>query len=46
MCALKSTENARTFGRGAGYSEAGPSDGKFGTTGGHPMSKRVAARKA
>jgi GNAT superfamily N-acetyltransferase len=40
-CTLTSTETARRFYRDRGYSEAGPRDGKFGTSGGHPMSKRL-----
>lgn len=42
-CILKSTETARRFYLERGYSEEGPADGKFGTTSGYPMSKRLAA---
>jgi ribosomal protein S18 acetylase RimI-like enzyme len=40
-CRLESTETARRFYLARGYSEEGPSRGKFGTTSGCPMSKRV-----
>jgi GNAT superfamily N-acetyltransferase len=40
---LKSTETARRFYLERGYSEDGPADGKFGTTSGYPMSKRLVA---
>jgi GNAT superfamily N-acetyltransferase len=42
-CTLISTETARHFYRAARYVEDGPPQHKFGTTGGHPMSKRLAA---
>lgn len=41
ICALESTETARRFYLARGYSERGPAGGKFGTTSGHPMSKRL-----
>jgi GNAT superfamily N-acetyltransferase len=40
-CTLKSTETARRFYPARGYSEEGPAGGKFGTTSGYPMSKRL-----
>lgn len=40
-CILKSTETARRFYLARGFSEDGPADGKFGTTSGYPMSKRL-----
>ena len=40
-CTLISTETARRFYRTAGYVENGPSQGKFGTTGSYPMTKRL-----
>lgn len=40
-CTLKSTETARRFYLERGYSEDGPADGKFGTSSGYPMSKRL-----
>ena len=42
-CTLISTATARHFYRAAGYVEDGPPQGKFGTTGSYPMSKRLAA---
>jgi GNAT superfamily N-acetyltransferase len=42
-CMLVSTETARRFYRDAGYTEDGPPQGKFGTTGSYPMSKRLVA---
>lgn len=39
-CTLTSTETARRFYRDRGYSEEGPRNEKFGTSGGYPMSKR------
>src|SRR6202030_4870300 len=41
-CTLISTETARRFYRAAGYVEDGPPQGKFGTVGSYPMTKRVA----
>jgi len=41
LCTLTSTETALRFYRARGYSEAGPADGKFGTTSGYPMAKRL-----
>lgn len=41
-CHLTSTETARGFYRGAGYTEDGPPAGKFGTSGSYPMSKTLA----
>jgi GNAT superfamily N-acetyltransferase len=41
-CTLISTETARRFYRAAGYVEDGPPQGKFGTVGSYPMSKRLA----
>jgi len=40
-CTLESTETARRFYLARGYSERGSAGGKFGTTSGHPMSKRL-----
>ena len=40
-CTLESTKTARRFYLARGYSERGSADGKFGTTSGHPMSKRL-----
>jgi GNAT superfamily N-acetyltransferase len=40
-CTLHSTETARRFCRDAGYVEDGPPDGKFGASGGYPMSKQL-----
>jgi GNAT superfamily N-acetyltransferase len=40
-CTLESTETARRFYLARGYSENGPAGGKFGTTGGYPMTKRL-----
>ena len=42
-CTLHSTLTARRFYRGAGYTEDGPPDGKFGARGGYPMSKPLPA---
>jgi GNAT superfamily N-acetyltransferase len=44
LCTLTSTESARRFYLARGYSEAGPADGKFGTSSGYPMSRRLAVR--
>jgi ribosomal protein S18 acetylase RimI-like enzyme len=44
-CTLHSTLTARGFYRGAGYTEDGLPDGKFGARGGYPMSKPLPARK-
>jgi GNAT superfamily N-acetyltransferase len=41
-CTLLSTETARRFYREAGYVEEGAPEGKFGTSSGYPMSKRLA----
>jgi GNAT superfamily N-acetyltransferase len=41
VCTLESTETARRFYLARGYSEDGPSNSEFGTSGGHPMSKRL-----
>lgn len=41
MCRLESTETAHRFYLARGYAEAGPAGRKFGTTAGHPMSKRI-----
>jgi GNAT superfamily N-acetyltransferase len=46
LCTLKSTETARRFYLERGYSEQGPADGKFGTTSGYPMSKRLVAQES
>jgi ribosomal protein S18 acetylase RimI-like enzyme len=46
LCTLKSTETARRFYRERGYSEDGPADGKFGTTSGYPMPKRLVAERS
>ncbi len=43
QCSLISTATARRFYHAAGYVEDGPPQGKFGTTGSYPMSKRLAA---
>jgi GNAT superfamily N-acetyltransferase len=40
-CTLESTETARRFYLARGYSENGPTGGKFGTAGGHPMTKQI-----
>jgi GNAT superfamily N-acetyltransferase len=40
-CTLVSTETARRFYHDAGYTEDGPPQGKFGTAGSYPMSKRL-----
>jgi GNAT superfamily N-acetyltransferase len=40
-CTLLSTETARRFYHDAGYAEEGPPQGKFGTSSGYPMSKRL-----
>jgi GNAT superfamily N-acetyltransferase len=40
-CTLHSTETARRFYLARGYREDGPAHGKFGTTSGYPMSKRL-----
>ena len=44
-CTLLSSETARRFYQGAGYAEDAPPQGKFGTTGSYPMSKRLAAAR-
>jgi GNAT superfamily N-acetyltransferase len=44
LCTLKSTETARRFYLARGYSEVGPAEGKFGTTSGYPMAKRLVFR--
>jgi GNAT superfamily N-acetyltransferase len=41
LCTLKSTETARRFYLARGYCETGSADGKFGTTSGYPMTKRL-----
>src|ERR1041384_5849816 len=41
-CGLVSTETARRFYRSAGYTEDGPPQRKFGTSGSYPMSKQLA----
>jgi GNAT superfamily N-acetyltransferase len=41
-CTLTSTATAHRFYRSAGYSDDGPAIGKFGTTGGYPMSREIA----
>jgi ribosomal protein S18 acetylase RimI-like enzyme len=41
LCMLDSTETARHFYLARGYSEDGRANSKFGTSGGHPMSKRL-----
>ncbi len=41
VCTLESTKTARRFYLARGYSERGPTDSKFGTTSGYPMSKRL-----
>jgi GNAT superfamily N-acetyltransferase len=40
-CTLESTETARRFYLSRGYSEDGPAGRKFGTAGGHPMTKHL-----
>jgi GNAT superfamily N-acetyltransferase len=40
-CELESTETARRFYLARGYSEDGTASAKFGTVGGHPMTKRL-----
>ena len=42
-CTLTSTETAHGFYRSAGYTDDGTPTGKFGTAGGHPMSKEIVA---
>ena len=44
-CTLLSTETARRLYQAAGYAEDGPPQGKFGTAGSYPMSKRLAATR-
>jgi GNAT superfamily N-acetyltransferase len=44
LCTLKSTETARRFYLERGYLEDGPADGKFGTSSGYPISKRLVFR--
>jgi hypothetical protein len=41
ICTLESTETARRFYLARGYVERGPAGGKFGTTSGYPMFKRL-----
>jgi GNAT superfamily N-acetyltransferase len=41
VCKLESTETARRFYLASGYFDKGPAGGKFGTTSGYPMSKRI-----
>jgi len=41
ICTLESTETARRFYLARGYTERGPAGGKFGTTSGYPMFKRI-----
>jgi GNAT superfamily N-acetyltransferase len=41
-CTLLSTETARRFYHGAGYTEDRPPQSKFGTAGSYPMAKRLA----
>jgi GNAT superfamily N-acetyltransferase len=43
-CTLISTETALRFYRSAGYVQDGPAQGKFGTGGSYPMSKRLSQR--
>jgi hypothetical protein len=38
---LESTETARRFYLASGYFDKGPAGGKFGTTSGYPMSRRI-----
>lgn len=40
-CELESTETTRRFYLARGYSEDGTASAKFGTVGGHPMTKRL-----
>jgi len=40
-CTLLSTETAHRFYRSAGYVDAGPPSGAFGTNSGHPMFRRL-----
>ena len=42
-CRLTSTETALRFYVSAGYEQAGPAQGKFGTASAYPMTKRFAA---
>ncbi|MEH2517939.1 GNAT superfamily N-acetyltransferase [Bradyrhizobium sp. AZCC 1610] len=42
-CTLTSTETAHRFYRSAGYVDDGVRTGKFGTSSGYPMSKRMVA---
>jgi ribosomal protein S18 acetylase RimI-like enzyme len=41
QCTLESTETARRFYRARGYVDSGSSTAKFGSAGGHRMSKRL-----
>ena len=43
-CTLTSTQTARRFYQSAGYSDDGKPVGKFGTSSGYPMSKRLPDR--
>jgi GNAT superfamily N-acetyltransferase len=43
-CTLASTETAHRFYQSAGYSDNGGADGRFGTSSGYPMSKRLPDR--
>jgi GNAT superfamily N-acetyltransferase len=43
-CTLTSTETAHRFYRSAGYRDDGKADGRFGTSSGYPMSKRLPDR--
>jgi GNAT superfamily N-acetyltransferase len=43
-CTLTSTETAHRFYQSSGYSDDGEPDGRFGTSSGYPMSKRLPDR--
>jgi GNAT superfamily N-acetyltransferase len=43
-CTLTSTETAHRFYQSSGYSDDGEPDGRFGTSSGYPMSKRLPGR--
>ena len=45
-CTLTSTETAHRFYRSAGYGDDGEAVGKFGTSSGYPMSKRLPNRSS
>jgi len=45
-CTLFSTETAHRFYHARGYVDDGPPDRKYGTAGGYPMSKSLAAQKS